>query len=98
MTRSASPREVRIGSVPFGGGRPFALIAGPCVIESRDHCLRHAEALQKACAAAKVPLVFKCSFDKANRTSGAAFRGPGIDGGLAILAEVRCCSAATISA
>ena len=89
MTATTPPREVRIGTVPFGGGRPFALIAGPCVIESRDHCLRHAEALQKACATAKVPLVFKCSFDKANRTSGAAFRGPGMDGGLAILAEVK---------
>lgn len=89
MTATASPREVRIGAVPFGRGQPFALIAGPCVIESRDHCLRHAAALQKACAVAKVPLVFKCSFDKANRTSGAAFRGPGIDGGLAILAEVK---------
>lgn len=89
MTSPARPREVRIGSVTFGGDRPFALIAGPCVIESRDHCLRHAAALQTICQRAGVPLVFKCSFDKANRTSGKAFRGPGQDGGLAILAEVR---------
>ena len=82
-------REVRVGSVTFGGDRPFALIAGPCVIESRDHTLRHAEALQRICARAGVPLVFKCSFDKANRTSGGAFRGPGIDEGLAILATAK---------
>jgi 2-dehydro-3-deoxyphosphooctonate aldolase (KDO 8-P synthase) len=82
-------REVRIGSVGFGGDRPFALIAGPCVIEGRDHTLRHAQALQRICTRAGVPLVFKCSFDKANRTSGGAFRGPGIDEGLAILATVK---------
>lgn len=82
-------REVHVGSVRFGGGQPFALIAGPCVIESREHCLRHAEAIATACRRAGVPLVFKSSFDKANRTAGSAFRGPGLDGGLAILAEVR---------
>ncbi len=82
-------REVRIGNVGFGADRPFALIAGPCVIEGRDHTLRHAEALQRICARAGVPLVFKCSFDKANRTSGGAFRGPGIDDGLDILATVK---------
>ncbi len=89
MAASQRVREVQVGSVRFGGGRPFALIAGPCVIESREHCLRHAEALQRACAAAQVPLVFKSSFDKANRTSGGAFRGLGMDAGLAILAEVK---------
>jgi 2-dehydro-3-deoxyphosphooctonate aldolase (KDO 8-P synthase) len=85
----AAVRAVAVGSVPFGGQNPFALIAGPCVIESREHCLRHAEAIQRTCAAAGVPLVFKSSFDKANRTAGASFRGPGIDQGLAILAEVK---------
>ncbi|MCA3010567.1 MAG: 3-deoxy-8-phosphooctulonate synthase [Phycisphaerales bacterium] len=89
MSPLASVAEVRVGPVAFGGGRPFALIAGPCVIEGRDHCLRHATAIARACAAANVPLVFKCSFDKANRTAGSAFRGPGIDEGLAILATVR---------
>ncbi|MCY2958483.1 MAG: 3-deoxy-8-phosphooctulonate synthase [Planctomycetota bacterium] len=82
-------RKVQIGSATFGGGAPFALIAGPCVIESRDHCLRHAEQLAKACHTRKIDLVFKSSFDKANRTSGGSFRGIGIDGGLAILAEVK---------
>ncbi|MBL8749513.1 MAG: 3-deoxy-8-phosphooctulonate synthase [Planctomycetes bacterium] len=88
MDRPA-PREVRVGNVPFGGGNPFALIAGPCVIENRDHALRHAEALQRICRAAGVPLVFKSSFDKANRTAGTAYRGLGIDEGLAILGEVK---------
>lgn len=86
---AARTREVRVGSVSFGGGQPFALIAGPCVIESRDHCLRHAEALQRICAQARVPLVFKSSFDKANRTSGGSFRGLGMEEGLAVLATVK---------
>ena len=89
MSSTVRVREVHVGKVVFGGDRPFALIAGPCVIESRDHCLRHAAAIARACDEAGVPLVFKCSFDKANRTSGGAFRGPGLDEGLAILATVR---------
>lgn len=89
MHAPALPREVLVGNVPFGNGRPFALIAGPCVIESRDHTLRHAEALRTICTKAGVPLVFKSSFDKANRTAGSAFRGPGLDEGLAILATVK---------
>ena len=91
---SAPVRLVSVGgggadNVEFGGGRPFALIAGPCVIESREHTLRHAERLRQIARDAGVPLVFKSSFDKANRTSGAAFRGTGLETGLAILAEVR---------
>jgi 2-dehydro-3-deoxyphosphooctonate aldolase (KDO 8-P synthase) len=89
MTAPVPVREVAVGTVRFGGGRPFALIAGPCVIESREHCLRHATALQRICAETKVPFVFKSSFDKANRTSGGAFRGLGLEEGLSILAEVK---------
>ena len=89
MQHLQSPREVAVGTVRFGGGRPFALIAGPCVIESREHCLRHAEAIARIAQQHDVPLVFKASFDKANRTSGQAFRGPGMQEGLAILAEVK---------
>lgn len=74
--------------IEIGGSKLF-LIAGPCVIESRDSALRHAEAISTVAAAAGVPLIFKSSFDKANRTSHASFRGPGADEGLAILAEVR---------
>jgi len=84
-----SERTVAVGSVVFGNARPFALIAGPCVIESRDSVLRHAERLRDLTRDLGVPYVFKASFDKANRTSGAGFRGPGLDEGLAILAEVR---------
>jgi len=78
-----------IGGVRIGAGRPLALIAGPCVIESREHTLKMAEGLRERCAALGLPLVFKASFDKANRTSIRSFRGPGLEQGLEILREVR---------
>jgi 2-dehydro-3-deoxyphosphooctonate aldolase (KDO 8-P synthase) len=81
--------EIRVGAITIGGKRPFALIAGPCVIESRDSVLRHAERIRDAAARVGVPLIFKCSFDKANRTSIESFRGVGMDEGLKILGEVR---------
>jgi 2-dehydro-3-deoxyphosphooctonate aldolase (KDO 8-P synthase) len=80
---------VRVGPVVIGGGAPLALIAGPCVIESRETALRHAEALRTIAARAGLALVYKSSFDKANRTAVDAFRGVGLEAGLAILAEVR---------
>ncbi len=79
----------RVGSITIGGGAPLALIAGPCVIESRDAALRHAERLRAVAADAALPLIYKSSFDKANRTSLASFRGVGMDEGLRILADVR---------
>jgi len=82
-------REVRVGDVVFGGGRRLVMIAGPCVIENREHTLRTAEALRRIAARLGVGLVFKASYDKANRTSVTSFRGPGIDAGLQILAEVK---------
>jgi 2-dehydro-3-deoxyphosphooctonate aldolase (KDO 8-P synthase) len=82
-------REVRVGDAIFGGGRPLVLIAGPCVIESREHTLRTAEALKGIAVRLGVGLVFKASYDKANRTSVNSFRGPGIDIGLQILARVK---------
>jgi 2-dehydro-3-deoxyphosphooctonate aldolase (KDO 8-P synthase) len=82
-------RAVRVGGVTIGGGAPLAVIAGPCVIESRDAALRHAERLRALAARAGVGLVYKSSFDKANRTALGSFRGVGMDEGLAILAEVR---------
>lgn len=82
-------RTVHIGDLAVANDRPFTLIAGPCQIESREHGLEIAEELVKVCAAAGVPLIFKSSYDKANRTSLNAGRGVGIDQGLAILAEVR---------
>ena len=85
-----TPAVVSIGSVPIGPGCPLALIAGPCVIEGRDFTLRHAERL-KAMVVDKLrlPLVFKASFDKANRTRAESFRGPGLEEGLRVLEAVR---------
>ena len=72
-----------------GLDRPLFLIAGPCVAESRNLALDTAATLKDICARLGVPFIFKASFDKANRSSGKSFRGPGRDAGLAILAEVR---------
>jgi 2-dehydro-3-deoxyphosphooctonate aldolase (KDO 8-P synthase) len=69
--------------------RRLFLIAGPCVIEDEKLCLKIARSLQLTCARLGVTFVFKASFDKANRTSGGSFRGPGVEGGLQILANVR---------
>ncbi|MCX7818463.1 MAG: 3-deoxy-8-phosphooctulonate synthase [Kiritimatiellae bacterium] len=82
-------RAIRVGPVMVGGTAPLALIAGPCVIESRDHCLRVARRLAAWARAAGVPLIFKASYDKANRTSVHSYRGPGLRKGLEILAEVK---------
>ena len=82
-------REVRVGEAIFGGGRPLVLIAGPCVIETLEHTLRTAEALRGIAARLGIGLVFKASYDKANRTSVTAFRGPGLAAGLQILARVK---------
>jgi 2-dehydro-3-deoxyphosphooctonate aldolase (KDO 8-P synthase) len=73
----------------IGGGRPLVLIAGPCVIESEAHALAVAQALVEVTRRVGVPLVFKASFDKANRTSGRSFRGPGLGEGLRVLAAVK---------
>jgi 2-dehydro-3-deoxyphosphooctonate aldolase (KDO 8-P synthase) len=82
-------REVTIGPVRVGGGRPLAFIGGTCVIESRDSALRHAAAIRRATDALGIPFIYKSSFDKANRTSADGPRGPGLDAGLKILAEVK---------
>lgn len=82
-------REVSIGNVKMGGGNPLVLIAGPCVIENEEATLRHAERLMSICEGLSIPLIFKASYDKANRTSISAFRGPGMDEGLQILAKVK---------
>ncbi|MFM7107359.1 MAG: 3-deoxy-8-phosphooctulonate synthase [Planctomycetaceae bacterium] len=78
-----------VGQHRCGPGHPLLVIAGPCVIESADLCLRIAEHLARLQADLGVQVVFKASYDKANRTSGGSFRGPGIDEGLAVLARVR---------
>jgi len=80
---------VRVGPLTIGGGAPLAFIAGPCVIESPAHVLNMALAIKEIATRCRVPVVFKASFDKANRTSGRSFRGPGLDAGLAALDEVK---------
>jgi 2-dehydro-3-deoxyphosphooctonate aldolase (KDO 8-P synthase) len=82
-------KPVSIGSFAVGGGNPIALMAGPCVIESPAHAVDLALALKGIAAACDIPLVFKASFDKANRTSGTSFRGPGLESGLRTLADVK---------
>ncbi|NOT43866.1 MAG: 3-deoxy-8-phosphooctulonate synthase [Acidobacteria bacterium] len=77
------------GAVPVGRGAPLVLIAGPCVIESADHAMGLALALADISTRCGIPLVFKASYDKANRTSGTSFRGPGLEAGLRILADIR---------
>ena len=89
MTREVKTREVKIGPVSFGGRAGLALIAGPCVIESAALIDETAAALKEISARLGLGLVFKASFDKANRSSVRSFRGPGLEKGLAALAEVR---------
>jgi hypothetical protein len=69
--------------------RPFVLLGGVNVLESRDFALEVAAEYKRVCSALDIPLVFKASYDKANRSSIHSFRGPGLDGGLAILGEIR---------
>jgi len=81
--------EVTVGAVRFGNRLPLALIAGPCALESRAHALEMASALKEIAARAGIGLVYKTSFDKANRTSARSARGLGLDQSLSIFAELR---------
>jgi 2-dehydro-3-deoxyphosphooctonate aldolase (KDO 8-P synthase) len=83
------PRVVRVGAIEIGNDLPFVLIAGPCAIESRAHALEIADALRALSATTGVKVIYKSSYDKANRTSASSGRGIGMAEGLAILAEVR---------
>ncbi|MBL8763362.1 MAG: 3-deoxy-8-phosphooctulonate synthase [Phycisphaerae bacterium] len=82
-------RVCPVGSVAIGPGRPPAVIAGPCVLESLELGLTVGRAVRDACAAAGLPYIFKASYDKANRSSIASPRGPGLERGLGWLAEIR---------
>jgi 2-dehydro-3-deoxyphosphooctonate aldolase (KDO 8-P synthase) len=82
-------KEIPISSLVIGGGNPIVLIAGPCVIESEAGLMQAAEQIVKAAESLKVPLVFKSSFDKANRSSIVSYRGPGLAEGLKLLAKVK---------
>ncbi len=82
-------REVTIGSIKIGGGNPLAFIAGPCVIEDEQSTLKTAERLKVISEQHGIPLIFKSSYDKANRSSVTSFRGPGLERGLKILERVK---------
>jgi 2-dehydro-3-deoxyphosphooctonate aldolase (KDO 8-P synthase) len=84
-----STKRISIGEFQIGGDLPLAVIAGPCVIESRESALQHATALKEKADRVGVPYIFKSSYDKANRSSVGSFRGPGLKKGLEILAEVK---------
>ncbi|MBI4445121.1 MAG: 3-deoxy-8-phosphooctulonate synthase [Acidobacteria bacterium] len=84
-----STRAISLGRWKLGGGHPFFLIAGPCVIESRDHSFKLADYLKRVTSRLGIPFIFKASYDKANRTSIKSYRGPGLDKGLFILQQVR---------
>ena len=81
-------KELNIKGVKIGGKNPMVLIAGPCVIESESHAMRHAEKIRKICDKLKIGFIFKSSYDKANRSSVKSYRGPGISKGLEILEKV----------
>jgi 2-dehydro-3-deoxyphosphooctonate aldolase (KDO 8-P synthase) len=84
-----SVTPVHLGDIAIGGGSPFVLIAGPCVIESEAHASDLAGRLVEIARRTRVPFIFKASYDKANRTSGRSFRGPGLDEGLRVLAAIK---------
>ncbi len=86
---ASAPRTVKVGKLAVGAGEPLVLIAGPDVIETERHLLSHAERISAMCRKAGVSYIVKSSYDKANRTSGASFRGPGAREGLKILAKVK---------
>src|SRR5712672_1778785 len=82
-------REIVLGSLRLGGTNPLFLIAGPCVIESEAHARKMAEQVARTAADAAMPFIFKASYDKANRSSAKAFRGPGLKEGLRILSKIK---------
>jgi 2-dehydro-3-deoxyphosphooctonate aldolase (KDO 8-P synthase) len=82
-------KKVNIRNFSIGRGEPLAFIAGPCVIESRESCLKLADKLKNIFQARKIPFIFKASYDKANRTSVNSYRGPGIKEGIKILADIK---------
>ena len=81
--------SVEVGPVAIGGGRPLVFIVGPCVIEDRSHTIDIALAIGEVSIRCGAPIVFKASYDKANRTSRTSFRGPGLEAGLRVLADVK---------
>ena len=89
MTAGPAPRAVPVAGLTIGGGGPLALIGGPCAIEDERHALMMAERLQRITSDARVPFIYKSSYDKANRLSVHSYRGPGLKEGLRILGLVK---------
>src|SRR5437588_12578783 len=90
MTVEPSPNAtVAVGAARFGNSLPLALIAGPCALESRQHALEMVAALKEIAGRVGIGLLYKTSFDKANRTSAASARGIGLSAALPIFAEIR---------
>ncbi|MGH9866692.1 MAG: 3-deoxy-8-phosphooctulonate synthase [Candidatus Polarisedimenticolia bacterium] len=89
MPPSSPPRLARVSGIEIGEGRPLVLIAGPCVIEKDDLMMRTAETLVTITRKLKIPLIFKSSYEKDNRSTAEFYRGPGLDAGLALLARVK---------
>ena len=89
MSAGAAPRRVRVGDLDLANDLPFVLIAGPCQMESRDHALETSAALAEMTARLGIGLIYKTSFDKANRTSAGAARGIGLERALPVFAEIR---------
>ena len=85
----SAPVRAVLGGVEVGDGRPLLLIAGPCVIESPEQALAHARKVKSLAARHGIPVIFKASFDKANRTSAKSFRGVGLEAGLAVFEQVK---------
>lgn len=82
-------KMVNVRNYSIGRGQPLVFIAGPCVIESHDNCLKLAEKLKNIFLAKRIPFIFKASYDKANRTSVNSYRGPGMKEGIKILADIK---------
>ncbi len=89
MPDRKATRPVQVGEITIGPTHPLAIIAGPCALESREIAFRTCERMTELARAFDLPYIFKASYAKANRTSGEAYAGPGIDRGLALLAEVK---------
>ncbi len=89
MSAVSRPIRARVGGHEVGDGQPLLLIAGPCVMEGEAHALAHARKVKELAERHRVPVVFKASFDKANRSSGKSYRGPGLEAGLAAFQAVK---------
>ena len=88
-TAASAPLEIPVGDFKVGNQSPFALIAGPCVMESKSHLWNMARALKAVAEELRLNFIFKCSYDKANRSSHSSYRGPGLKAGLKMLGEIK---------